>query len=274
MRYSLSVRIAESPRDKTEIVTSFPALAAIAREQGYAGVCLRASVVSVDSPPEQVRAVREAVVSSQLEVSMITGDIHLAANDERASAMLRDIDPYLNLAETLGARLIRVALRSPADIPYARRAAERAARRGLVLAHQLHWGTLFETVEAALDTLAEIDRPEAFGITYEPANLLLCGQEWKPAIERLAPFLVNAYYSNAVLTPDGPLGVPTNPDVRFRYAPIDDPDGISLVDVLSTLRTSGYDGWFTVHQPLLPGQNVAQAAADAAAAIQAARADS
>ena len=55
-------------------------LAPLAREVGFQGLSMRASVVSVDSPPERVAAVRRLLDETGLAVSMVTGDVALAAN--------------------------------------------------------------------------------------------------------------------------------------------------------------------------------------------------
>jgi len=38
--------------------------------------------------------------------------------------------------------------------------------------------------------------------------------------------------------------------------PIDDPSGIDIRPLIETLHREGYEGWFTVHQPLFDGQDV------------------
>ncbi|MEC7655467.1 MAG: TIM barrel protein, partial [Pseudomonadota bacterium] len=82
---------------------------------------------------------------------------------------------------------VRIMLQSEADIPHAQRAADEAAERGITLAQQTHWGTLCETVEESLDVVRRMDR-QNFGITFEPANLLACGNDCGPgALRRLAP---------------------------------------------------------------------------------------
>lgn len=272
MRPSLSVRIAESANRKDVAAVPIETLAPLARQLGFEGLSMRASVVSIDSPPERVAEVKALLDCLRLTVSMVTGDLALAANTGvEATNMLRNVTPYLDLAARLDAKLLRVMLRSPADIPRARRAADEAAERGMRLAHQLHWGTLFETVEDALTTVELISRPRGFGLTYEPANLLLCGDDWGPeAIKRLGPHIVNAYFQNIVLDPTSPTTWTSfrRGPVRYRYVPFADPSGIDRQVVIETLKQIGYDGWFTVHQPLLPGQTVEDAAREAAEGLR------
>ena len=161
MKLSLSVRVAEPPKQKDILAVPFETLAAKAKARGFAGVSMRASVASVNSPSPHVRQVRSVLDGLGLAVSMVCGDIPLAANNARATDAIRNITPYLDLTEALGGRLIRVMMHTEEDIPYARRAADEAAERGLSLVHINHWGTLFETVEELADH-ARGDRPGEF----------------------------------------------------------------------------------------------------------------
>jgi sugar phosphate isomerase/epimerase len=271
MRPSLSVRIAESADRKDVAAVPIETLAPLAKELGYQGLSMRASVLSVDSPPERVAEVKALLDRLGLEVSMVTGDLALAANTGvDATNMVRNVTPYLDLAEKLDAKLLRVMLRSVGDIPRAQRAADEATERGMKLAHQMHWGTLFETVDDALTTVQLINRPNGFGVTYEPANLLLCGGDWGPeAIKHLGPHIVNAYFQNIVLDEQSPTTWPSfrRGAVRYRYVPFADASGIDIRIIVATLKEIGYDGWFSVHQPLQPGQTAEEAAREAADAL-------
>jgi len=267
MALSLSVRIAESPRRKDVAAIPIEVLAARAQAAGFTGLSMRASVVSVQSPPSRVRQVRALLDRLGLRVSMVTGDLPLAINDARATGALYGITPYLDLAEGLGCALLRVMMHHEDDIVAARRAADEAAERGMTLSHQMHWGSLFETVDGALEVLEKVDRAN-FGVTYEPANLLVNGIVPDPStVERLAPYLRNVYFQNIRLEPDsatiwrsrrrGPVGV--------RYLPLADRSGIDGGALIAALRRVGYEGWFSVHQPLRDGEGAETAIQDAAA---------
>jgi sugar phosphate isomerase/epimerase len=270
MKLALSVRIAEAPGRKDVAQVPIEELAEMARAAGFEGLSMRASVVSVSSAPERIAEVRELLDRLDLEVSMVTGDLPLAVNDSRATAALQDITSYLDLAEALGCQLLRVMMHEESDIDAARRAADAAAERGLALSHQTHWGSLFETVDEALDMLGRVDRPN-FGLTFEPANLLACGSEHGPAaIRRLGSHIFNVYYQNLRLDPDGEASFKSRRQgaVPVRFLPMGDAAGIDPRPLVETLGEIGYDGWLTIHQPLLPGQSVEQAIGEAAALLR------
>ena len=266
MKLSLSVRIAESSSRKDKAEMALEELAPLARAAGFGGLSMRASALSVEAPPTRVRQIRDLLDRQGLAVSMVMGNVALAANTPDAPDCLRDIAPHLDLAEGLGATLVRVMLQTPDDIAPAQRAADEAAERGLSLAQQTHWGTLCETVDQALDLVRAIDRPN-FGITFEPANLMACGGAYGPnAITRLAPHLANVYFQNVRLDPAGTHRFRTRArgDVPITYVPLDDTSGIDALPLIGALDRAGYEGWFTVHQPLRPGQTVQGAIAEAA----------
>ena len=269
MKLSLSVRAAESPRRKDVAAVPFDELSGRAASAGFQGLSIRASVVSIASAPEEVAAVRRRLDELALSASMVTGDLALAVNNAQATGALRAITPYLDLAAALGCRLVRVMMHDDDDIAPAQEAADAARARGMALCHQTHWGSLFETVEMTLETLARIDRAN-FGVTYEPANLLACGgPHGAEAIRRLAPHIFNVYFQNLRLDPAGPQSFETRSRgrVALGYVGLGDSSGIDPRPLLEALAATGYNGWFTVHQPLLPEQTVAALIDEAAALL-------
>ena len=270
MKLSLSVRIAESATRKDRPAVPFEEIAPLARELGYGAICMRGSVVRVDSPPERVDEVRGLLERLDLDVSMVTGDIALAANTSDATDALRNVTPYLDLAERLGSPRIRVMMHRDDDLPFAQRAADEARERDIALCHQTHFATMFETVDDSLAVVESVGRPN-FGITYEPANLLICGDDYGPeAIARLAPHILNVYFQNMRPEPGGDVVHATRHrgNVPATYVPIPDRSGVDLDRVIDGLKRVGYDGWFTVHQPLRAGQTVPDAIREGYESIQ------
>ena len=211
---------------------------------------MRASAAGIQTPPEALKQIRDQVEQSGLVVSMVTADCNVPLNNDNGPNSLHDITPSLDVASALGCDLIRVCLKQASDIPHAREAAAQAADRGIRLAHQCHTTTLFEQIDRSLDVLHEIDRPN-FGLIYEPANLMLCGEPYDATgLQRLQPYLMNAYVQNHRLDPAGPEELETwcRGPVRFHHLPLWEPGGVDFVAAVDGLKAVGYDGYLTVHQ--------------------------
>lgn len=258
MKLSLSCRIAESFLSKEKASMCFEELADLAVAAGYESICMRASQIGVQSPPDRIREARRILDDRGLGVSMISGDFDIVYNNDRGPACLRNIKPYLDLAETLGAPMIRVCIKQPSDIANARNAADAAAERGLKLAHQCHVQSLFETLDEIVERLQQIDRAN-FGLIFEAANLEQCGQEYGPsAIERLAPWIQNVYLQNQRLSPAGSITLQTwcGGPVSFDVCEIPEADGVNFTTIFDGLRRIGYDGPVTVHQSAPENSNL------------------
>ncbi|MBX3414355.1 MAG: sugar phosphate isomerase/epimerase [Pirellulales bacterium] len=249
MRLSLSTRAAEAPT-KDRLLCSFEQFCGMAHHAGYEAICLRASAGGVQTPLDELRRMRKVADEHGLAVSMATTDYDVPLNNDRGPNNLRKIGPHLDVAGALGTTLIRVCLKQEDDIAAAARAADEARERGIRLAHQCHTNSLFEEVEGQLAVLARICRAN-FGLIYEPANLLLCGQSYgRETLKRLAPHIMNVYLQNHRLGPDGESKLPTRVrgEVSYFDIPLWQSGGIDFDEVFAGLRTIGYDGTITVHQ--------------------------
>ena len=250
MKLSLSCRIAESFHSKELASMSFEELADLAVAAGYDAICMRASQIGVQSSPDRVRDARRILDDRGLGVSMISGDFDIVYNNDRGPGCLRNITPYLDLAQALGAPMIRVCIKQPDDIAYARNAADAAAERGIKIVHQCHVQSLFETLDEIVECLQQIDHAN-FGLIFEAANLEQCGQEYgSSAIERLAPWIQNVYLQNQRLSPTGSITLQTwcGGPISFDVCEIPDAGGVHFTTIFDGLRQIGYDGPVTVHQ--------------------------
>ncbi len=249
LQLSLSVRIVEAAC-KTKLNLPFEDLVSIAAGTGYDAVCMRASAGGVQTPLEELRRMRAIVETKGLHVSMVTADFDVPLNNANGPNSLRNIGPSLDVAEALGCNLIRVCLKKDDDIPHAREAAKRAADRGIRLAHQCHTTSIFEQVKQILANFEAIDEPN-FGLIYEPANLMLCGEDYGPStIARLAPHIMNVYIQNHRLDPEGPITLPTycHGDVHFHHLPIWETNGVDTTTLFEGLKEIDWEGYFTIHQ--------------------------
>lgn len=266
IRLSLSVRIAEGFLSKETAIMDLNTLADLARGAGYDAICMRASQVGVHSGEAEIRRASELLAGHSIPVSMVTGDYDIVYNNANGPHCLRRIDPYLDLAEALGAPIIRVALKERDDVEWARRAADAAAERGIRLAHQCHTLSLFETVDSIEETLRAIGRPN-FGLIYEPANLELCGQDYGiETIRRLASWIFNMYLQNQILRSNGAISLDTwcRGAVGLDLIQVHEPGGIDFQKVIEGLAAIDYDGVVTVHQSAPEGGNPRAAAEETA----------
>jgi sugar phosphate isomerase/epimerase len=249
MKLALSIRIVETP-DKTSLHVPIEQLIGVAAETGYDAICMRASGAGVQTPPEEVARIRGLVERARLRVSMVTADFDVPLNNDRGPASLRHIAPSLKLASDLGCDLVRVCLKRPEDVPFARLAVKQAKQAGIRLAHQCHTATLFEQVGTMLRVLSDIG-DDHFGVIYEPANLMLCGETYATeTLQRLKPHLMNVYLQNHRLDPLGPVQLETiclGPR-RFHHLPLWESGGVDFAAVFHGLRDVDYQGYVTIHQ--------------------------
>ena len=263
MKLSLSVRVAESFDDKTKSDMTLEGLADLALDYGYHALCMRASQLGIHSGAEEVPAARAMLDGRGLAVSMVTGDFPIPQNsDAEGPLALRNVTPYLDLAEGLGAHLLRICMKTEEDVPHARSACDEAAERGMRLAHQCHTSSLFEEVERSLDVVRQVGRRN-FGIIYEPVNLDACGQDYGgETIRRFAPHIFNVYLQNHVENPqgEGVLNTWCRGPVRFDHLPVWEPGGMDFPEVFAALHEIGYDGYVTIHQAFAGLRGPAEAA--------------
>lgn len=250
MKLSLSTRTAESFRDKRKATVELEDLAEIAEREGYYALCMRASQVGVDDSREKIRSAGATLAANNLAVSMVTGDFAIPENSADGPTALRNIDPYLDLADDLGCDLLRICMKAADDIEWARTAADAAQERGMRIAHQCHTQSLFETVDETLEILRSVGRSN-FGLVYEPANLELCGQPYVgDALEALYPWIFNVYLQNQRIDVNGADSINTwcRGAVRFDQCPLWEEGGLDVARILDELDRQGYNGYVTVHQ--------------------------
>ena len=250
MKLSLSVRVAESFSDKRNSTMNIDELIAMAKRHGYEALCMRASQLGTHTPAEQIAEARAKIDAAGLKVSMVTGDFAVPSNNEEGPMLLRNITPYLDLAEALGSDLIRVCMKKDEDIGFAQKSADEAAERGIQLAHQSHCASLFETVDGSLRVLQEVDRPN-FGIIYEPANWFIAGEDYGiDAIRKMEPYLFNFYIQNHRLTPDGVTEITTwkKGPVPVDHIGVWESGGVDVDAVFDAMHEVGYEGYLTIHQ--------------------------
>lgn len=249
MQLALSVRIAEAAC-KTKLNLPIRDLVQMAAELGYSAICMRASGAGVLTPRDERQRIRQEIEDAGLRVSMVTADYDVPLNHANGPNSLRDIGPSLDVAEDFGCDLIRICMKDESDIEHACIAADRAAERNIRLVHQCHTTSLFEEVAPTVALLKRIGRAN-FGLIYEPANLMLCGQTYgEETLRELAPFMMNVYVQNHVVDEAGPVELETCclGLRKFRHLPLWNEGGVNYAEVFAALKSIGYTGTLTVHQ--------------------------
>jgi len=267
MKLSLSVRVAEAFGSKEKSSLTIDQLIQLAKRNGYEALCMRGSQAGIHSTAEKVRGMSEKIRAAGLVVSMVTGDFAVPRNDEHGPDGLRNITPYLDLADAFGADLIRICMKKEEDIPWAKKASDEARERKIRLAHQSHCGSLFETVEGSLRVLKAVGR-QNFGIIYEPANWLIAGQNYgSRTIRKLKPYIFNVYVQNHRLRPGGEATINTwtRGKVKLDHIGLWEKGGVDSDDVFRGLHEIGYRGYVTVHQAfagIMPIETAVKRSAD------------
>jgi sugar phosphate isomerase/epimerase len=219
----------------------------VAKKTGYEAIDMRASQGGIQTSKEKLRDMRRVLDKYGIKVSCVTGDFDVPSNNDKAPDGLRNIGPYLDVAETLGADLIRIGMKKEEDIAAAQRACDQARERKIRLGHESHQGTLFETVAGSLDILKRVNRPN-FGLIYEAGNWMVAGQDYGPeTIQKFKPWIMNVFVQNYRVTPNGKSTVATwtKGPVKVDLIGSWEPGGVDYPKVFRTLHSIGYNGYVT-----------------------------
>jgi sugar phosphate isomerase/epimerase len=247
MKLSITVRIAEAPGSNQKTTMGFEEVVKIAKTTGYQAVDMRASQGGIQTPKEKLHEMRKVLDRYGIKVSCVTGDFDVPSNNDKAPDGLRNIGPYLDVAQILGADLIRVGMKKDEDIGAAQRACDQARERKIRLAHESHQGSRFETVAGALDVLKRVNRSN-FGLIYEAGNWMVTGQDYGPeTIRKLKPWIMNVFVQNYRITPEGKSTVATwnKGPVKVDLIGSWEQGGVDYPLVFRTLHDIGYKGYVT-----------------------------
>mgnify|MGYP000939257070 CR=1 FL=1 len=233
----------------------------IVAEDGYP------CAIPQDADDEAVAAVGAMVRAAGLEVSGLTpyqnlfNSLDEAERERECAALCRVID----MADMLGAPSVRVyggrfvdgetdedGGKRSALIRSMRFCGDHAARRGVVLSLENHFGTMTTTAKETAGIVNRIDHP-AVGILYDQANLAFFpAEEYPEAIELQKEKIFYVHCKDLVYRG----GAPQKPafsnvshideDERTVHSRIPGEGILDWPGILRGLKGIGYDGWLSL----------------------------
>ena len=238
---------------------AFDQFTRLAADIGYHGICMRASLAGVDTPRAERLELKRKLDKLCLISTMVTTDFDVPLNNIRGPLAMREIGPHLDVADDFDSKLLRVCIKSWADLKWVQRAADEALERGITLTHMAHCQSMFETVDGAIEYTRRVNRRN-FSLTYESTNWAWghhnVGRE---TIKRIAPYLCYVYVKNTKAWEGGKKRM-MRWDIGgspFDDAYLDDPGTtIDFKEILEALEEIGYDGAVAVHQGPLEGESI------------------
>ena len=241
MKLSVSVRMAEA-RTNEPSPMKYEDFLALAKQIGYDAICMRASQGGIYSTLERLYEMARLTKASGLRVSMVTPDYPVPANTDQAADCLRNITPYLDVAQIFGSDMIRVGMKKDDDIPWAQRAADEARERKIRLVHHAEFRTLFATFDESMRTLKAVNRRN-FGFVHDECQWMVNTKNYRTdqIVERtkaISPWLWNVYVKNQPAGP-GPEG---RPEISLL-----DKNGVDWDKHFEGLYAIRYTGYLTVH---------------------------
>ena len=245
MKLSLSTRNVEGTRTATEIQAILPyeQFLTIAKSAGYEAVSVRAAAGGLQTPLIRLYEMAKLTRAAGLKVSMVSPDFPVPLNNDRAPECLRNITPYLNVAEIFDCDQVRIGMKKDEDIVWAQRAADEARERKLRLVHHAEANTLFATFDLAISTLKRVNRKN-LGYLHDECQWMVNTRDYRPDrvvsnMKAIAPWLWNVYIKNQMGGP-GPVN---RPEMKLS-----DPGGVDWDRHFEGLNEIGYTGYVTVHE--------------------------
>ena len=260
MEISLSAVVMEDAGKRG--LMDFDQFTSLAAAIGYSGICMRASLAGVETPRAQRLELKRKLHKMGLRATMVTADFDVPLNNERGPLALREIGPHLDVADDFDCKLLRVCIKSWADLKWVQRAADEALERGIVLTHMAHGQSMFETVDGSVEYLRRVNRRN-FSLTYETTNWVWCHQEvGRETIKRIAPYLCYVYLKNTKMWEGGKKRtLRWFPGwVNYDDAPLGEPGTADFKEILEAFEEIGYDGVVAVHQSPLEGESIEHSA--------------
>ncbi|MGF7031091.1 sugar phosphate isomerase/epimerase [Paenibacillus mucilaginosus] len=207
---------------------------------------------------EELEEVRKALAETRIQVAAVGASNNFSHPDpQRRRAEVDEILAAVHLAETFGARIVRVFAGDRPPEGYAfdevkawiveglREAAAAAAEKDIVLCLENHgvFAGQAGQVQAILD---EVGSPYLRS-TFDTGNFLLVGEDPSAALEALGPQVAHVHFKDFVPVDEGYVGRAYTGLTGERFAGRIAGEGmIDLPGLLGRLHQGGYRGWLTV----------------------------
>lgn len=254
MKLSLSGRLIEVQYRYCEM--SVPEFLNFAKGCGYDAVELRATQITSETSPEEVKKFREEADRLGIEISgcMPPG---ISADEDGLKALER----FITIAKAIRCDILKVWV---GDAEWLRDACDLLKPHGMRLIVQTHTGGPFETVESCLEMMGRISR-DNFGLQYDPANLFVAGQDYgEEAVRRLGRHIFQLSVQNVrAARPDEP-DVMEEEGFCYTRCLLGDQRGLDYESVFRGLSVIGFNGYVVLNEPkpkLLPREEFARKSA-------------
>ena len=200
---------------------------------------------------KRVRGVSRMLAERGLALSVFGSYLELGVEGEIERA-----GPVLETAAALGAPIVRVwagntasAEASEEDWTVCLRDCERACRMaepfGLVLAVEMHGGSLADMAGAALRVVEEVGAPDLklnFQVSYPPEE-----EDPYERVRKVAPWVVNVHVQNFIRDDEG----------AWKWCLIEE-GCVDYREILPPLKEAGFDGYFEVEFVKEPAESKRQ----------------
>jgi len=222
---------------------AFPDFVALAKCHGFDGVELRRTQVSVETPLDQVRAMRRVVEDHGLFVNCLESR-GMPSEEPQRSVF---VESLLERAALLNARMIKIGVPLPGDFTWFRRIADRAEEQGIRLGTNNHVGAMTETVIGAQQAFRAVNHRN-YGLLFDCLHLWVCGENYVGAVARLAPHLINVLVHAVRPAREDDTVCVNREGRRFAATTIDDSESQNWQAIFTALRSVNFEGPITVNE--------------------------
>ena len=172
------------------------------------------------------------------------GGDFVSDDEERRERALAETKAVIDAAAMCGARSIRTRPGHPEDpelidriVPYYKRAAEYAERKGVYMGIENHGGAISGNPDLCAELFGKVGSKHA-GVLYEPCNLMMAGVDYKRAFEVMKDHITHAHLKDCY-------------EIEGKMESVW--LGTGVIDcrwVLSSLEGSGYKGDYALEYEL------------------------